>query len=118
MFQFSEETLYLAVHLLNRALRLIKVSISGLQLLGVVCLFLAAKKEECLLPEVLEHLNKCLMETLTTLTWYTCRDGQYLKYMYLKYKILFCVLIPFEKNLLFYFCIFKMHILFVNQHLY
>ncbi|XP_016329898.1 cyclin-P isoform X3 [Sinocyclocheilus anshuiensis] len=52
VFQFSEETLYLAVHLLNRALRLIKVSISGLQLLGVVCLFLAAKKEECLLPEV------------------------------------------------------------------
>ncbi|XP_016375782.1 cyclin N-terminal domain-containing protein 2-like isoform X2 [Sinocyclocheilus rhinocerous] len=54
VFQFSEETLYLAVHLLNRALRLIKVSISGLQLLGVVCLFLAAKKEECLLPEVSE----------------------------------------------------------------
>ncbi|XP_059362120.1 cyclin N-terminal domain-containing protein 2 [Carassius carassius] len=54
VFQFSEETLYLAVHLMNRALRLIKVSISGLQLLGVVCLFLAAKKEECLLPEVSE----------------------------------------------------------------
>ncbi|KAL1256246.1 hypothetical protein QQF64_011791 [Cirrhinus molitorella] len=54
VFQFSEETLYLAVHLLNQALRLIKVSISGLQLLGVVCLFLAAKKEECLLPEVSE----------------------------------------------------------------
>ncbi|XP_052007999.1 cyclin N-terminal domain-containing protein 2 [Xyrauchen texanus] len=54
VFQFSEETLYLAVHLLNRALRLIKVSISSLQLLGVVCLFLAAKKEECLLPEVSE----------------------------------------------------------------
>lgn len=56
VFQFSEETLYLAVHLLNRALRLIKVSISSLQLLGVVCLFLAAKKEECLLPEVL-HIS-------------------------------------------------------------
>ncbi|XP_067275613.1 cyclin N-terminal domain-containing protein 2 isoform X1 [Pseudorasbora parva] len=54
VFQFSEETLYLAVHLLDRALRLIKVSISCLQLLGVVCLFLAAKKEECLLPEVSE----------------------------------------------------------------
>ncbi|XP_055029571.2 cyclin-P [Misgurnus anguillicaudatus] len=54
VFQFSEETLYLAVHLLNRALKLIKVSISGLQLLGVVCLFLAAKREECLLPEVSE----------------------------------------------------------------
>ncbi|XP_035381601.1 cyclin N-terminal domain-containing protein 2 [Electrophorus electricus] len=54
VFSFSEETLYLAVHLLNRALQQIKVSISSLQLLGVVCLFLAAKKEECLLPEVSE----------------------------------------------------------------
>lgn len=51
-FNFSEETLYLAVHLLNRVLRQIKISISNLQLVGVVCLFLAAKKEECLLPEV------------------------------------------------------------------
>ncbi|KAG7333124.1 hypothetical protein KOW79_003259 [Hemibagrus wyckioides] len=53
-FNFSEETLYLAVHLLNRVLRQIKISISNLQLVGVVCLFLAAKKEECLLPEVSE----------------------------------------------------------------
>ncbi|KAK3548682.1 hypothetical protein QTP70_016430 [Hemibagrus guttatus] len=53
-FNFSEETLYLAVHLLNRVLREIKISISNLQLVGVVCLFLAAKKEECLLPEVSE----------------------------------------------------------------
>ncbi|KAM9481223.1 cyclin-P [Clarias gariepinus] len=53
-FNFSEETLYLAVHLLNRVLQQIKISISSLQLLGVVCLFLAAKKEECLLPEVSE----------------------------------------------------------------
>ncbi|XP_016096871.1 cyclin N-terminal domain-containing protein 2-like [Sinocyclocheilus grahami] len=62
VFQFSEETLYLAVHLLNRALRL-KVSISGLQLLGVVCLFLAAKKEECLLPEVV-WMARYLLELL------------------------------------------------------
>ncbi|XP_061074202.1 cyclin N-terminal domain-containing protein 2 [Conger conger] len=54
MFNFSEETLYLTVHLLNRAMRQIKVSISKLQLLGVVCLFLAGKKEECLLPEISE----------------------------------------------------------------
>ncbi|KAK2848205.1 hypothetical protein Q7C36_009887 [Tachysurus vachellii] len=53
-FNFSEETLYLSVHLLNRVLRQIKISISNLQLVGVVCLFLAAKKEECLLPEVSE----------------------------------------------------------------
>ncbi|KAG9348295.1 hypothetical protein JZ751_002030 [Albula glossodonta] len=36
VFHFSEETLYLAVHLLNRALRQIKISISNLQLLGMM----------------------------------------------------------------------------------
>lgn len=53
MMQFQEETLYLAVHLLNRCLHQMKVATANLQLLGMVCLFLAAKKEECLLPEVL-----------------------------------------------------------------
>ncbi|XP_074497562.1 cyclin-P isoform X2 [Sebastes fasciatus] len=52
MMHFQEETLYLAMHLLNRSLRQIKVTTVNLQLLGMVCLFLAAKKEECLLPEV------------------------------------------------------------------
>nr|XP_020456108.1 cyclin N-terminal domain-containing protein 2 isoform X2 [Monopterus albus] len=52
MMHFQEETLCLAVHLLNRAMRHIKVTTANLQLLGMVCLFLAAKKEECLLPEV------------------------------------------------------------------
>ncbi|KAM3615630.1 uncharacterized protein V6R79_005327 [Siganus canaliculatus] len=52
MMHFQEETLYLAVHLLNRSLRQIKVTTANLQLLGMVCLFVAAKKEECLLPEV------------------------------------------------------------------
>lgn len=52
MMHFQEETLYLAIHLLNRALHQIKVTTANLQLLGMVCLFIAAKKEECLLPEV------------------------------------------------------------------
>ncbi|XP_013875377.1 cyclin-P [Austrofundulus limnaeus] len=52
LMQFHEETLYLAIHLLNRSLRLLKVSTANLQLLGMVCLFIAAKKEESLLPEV------------------------------------------------------------------
>ncbi|XP_037533687.1 cyclin N-terminal domain-containing protein 2 [Nematolebias whitei] len=51
LMQFQEETLYLAVHLLNRALQLLNVSTANMQLLGVVCLFIAAKKEESLLPE-------------------------------------------------------------------
>ncbi|KAM3875313.1 cyclin-P [Diretmus argenteus] len=54
VLHFQEETLYLAIHLVNRSLRQIKVTTTNLQLLGVVCLFLAAKKEECLLPEVSE----------------------------------------------------------------
>ncbi|XP_008306746.1 cyclin-P isoform X2 [Cynoglossus semilaevis] len=49
---FQDETLYLAIHLVNCSLRQIKVTTVNLQLLGMVCLFLAAKKEECLLPEV------------------------------------------------------------------
>ncbi|XP_049582197.1 cyclin-P isoform X1 [Syngnathus scovelli] len=52
MLQFQEETLYLGIYLLNRSLRQVKVTTANLQLLGIVCLFLAAKKEECLLPEV------------------------------------------------------------------
>ncbi|XP_059186497.1 cyclin N-terminal domain-containing protein 2 isoform X2 [Centropristis striata] len=52
IMHFTEDTLYLAIHLLNRSLRQIKVTTINLQLLGMVCLFLAAKKEECLLPEV------------------------------------------------------------------
>lgn len=52
IMQFQEETLYLTIHLLNRSLRQIKVTTVNLQLLGMVCLFLAAKKEESILPEV------------------------------------------------------------------
>ncbi|KAG7281430.1 hypothetical protein CRUP_029879 [Coryphaenoides rupestris] len=54
LLHFQDETLYLAINLMNRGLRQIKVSMANLQLLGVVCLFLAAKKEECLFPEVSE----------------------------------------------------------------
>ncbi|XP_054650569.1 cyclin N-terminal domain-containing protein 2 isoform X4 [Dunckerocampus dactyliophorus] len=52
LMHFQEETLYLAIHLLNRSLCQLKVTTANLQLLGMVCLFLAAKKEESLLPEV------------------------------------------------------------------
>ncbi|XP_003802199.2 cyclin N-terminal domain-containing protein 2, partial [Otolemur garnettii] len=45
------ETLYLAVHLLDSYLRAGPVRLQRLQLLGVACLFLACKMEECVLPE-------------------------------------------------------------------
>ncbi|XP_036903422.1 cyclin-P [Sturnira hondurensis] len=45
------DTLYLAVHLLDSYLRSGGVRLHRLQLLGVACLFLACKMEECVLPE-------------------------------------------------------------------
>uniref|UniRef100_A0A4W2FYQ2 Cyclin P n=1 Tax=Bos indicus x Bos taurus TaxID=30522 RepID=A0A4W2FYQ2_BOBOX len=45
------DTLYLAVHLLDSYLRASRVRLHRLQLLGMACLFLACKVEECVLPE-------------------------------------------------------------------
>ncbi|XP_032104660.1 cyclin N-terminal domain-containing protein 2 isoform X1 [Sapajus apella] len=45
------DTLYLAVHLLDSYLSASRVRSHRLQLLGVACLFVACKMEECLLPE-------------------------------------------------------------------
>ncbi|XP_032343293.1 cyclin N-terminal domain-containing protein 2 [Camelus ferus] len=45
------DTLYLAVHLLDSYLCAGRVRLHRLQLLGVACLFLACKMEECVLPE-------------------------------------------------------------------
>ncbi|XP_076986586.1 cyclin-P [Tamandua tetradactyla] len=45
------DTLYLAVHLLDSYLRTGRVRLHRLQLLGVACLFVACKVEECVLPE-------------------------------------------------------------------
>lgn len=47
------DTLYLAVHLLDSYLRAGRVRLHRLQLLGMACLFVACKVEECVLPEVL-----------------------------------------------------------------
>ncbi|XP_029939521.1 G2/mitotic-specific cyclin-B2-like [Salarias fasciatus] len=49
---FEEETLYLTIDILKRSLSLIKVTRNNLQLLAVVCLFVAAKKEESHIPTV------------------------------------------------------------------
>ncbi|XP_016064630.1 PREDICTED: cyclin N-terminal domain-containing protein 2 [Miniopterus natalensis] len=45
------DTLYLAVHLLDSYLRSGRVRLHRLQLLGMACLFVACKMEECVLPE-------------------------------------------------------------------
>ncbi|KAB0401344.1 hypothetical protein E2I00_006662, partial [Balaenoptera physalus] len=47
------DTLYLAVHLLDSYLGAGRVRLHRLQLLGVACLFVACKMEECVLPELL-----------------------------------------------------------------
>ena len=46
MMHFEDETLYLAIHLLNRTLSLLKVPTADQQLLGIVCLYIAAKRVE------------------------------------------------------------------------
>uniref|UniRef100_A0A2K6M1D0 Cyclin P n=1 Tax=Rhinopithecus bieti TaxID=61621 RepID=A0A2K6M1D0_RHIBE len=47
----ASDTLYLAVHLLDSYLSAGHVRLHRLQLLGVACLFVACKMEECVLPE-------------------------------------------------------------------
>jgi hypothetical protein len=63
------DTLYLAVHLLDSYLRAGKVRLHRLQLLGMACLFLACKIEECVLPEVLLGWALALIKSLL---WATC----------------------------------------------
>ncbi|XP_075908113.1 G2/mitotic-specific cyclin-B2-like isoform X2 [Petromyzon marinus] len=59
-FDMSEETLYLAVYLLNAYLRVAEVHVPTLQLLGMTCLYVACKMEESSVPEV--HMLCYLME--------------------------------------------------------
>ncbi|XP_069499143.1 cyclin-P [Ambystoma mexicanum] len=50
-FGFQEETLYLAIYLMNLYLKTSDIRVSKLQLLGATCLYLACKIEECTFPE-------------------------------------------------------------------
>ncbi|XP_040262285.1 cyclin-P [Bufo bufo] len=50
----QEETLYLAVYLMNSYMKVHKIRISLLQLLAASCLFIACKIEESLIPEPAE----------------------------------------------------------------
>ncbi|CAN0248882.1 unnamed protein product [Lampetra fluviatilis] len=59
-FEMSEETLYLAVYLLNAYLRVAELHVPTLQLLGMTCLYVACKVEESSVPEV--HMLCYLME--------------------------------------------------------
>lgn len=55
-YQLVSDTLYLSVALLDRALSLMSISKSRLQLLGVTCMFIAAKYEEIYAPQVDEFV--------------------------------------------------------------
>ncbi|XP_061453460.1 cyclin-P isoform X4 [Rhineura floridana] len=57
----ADETLYLAVYLMNAYMKAGKVPVRSLQLLGITCLFLACKVEESALPEVV-HLGMYFLE--------------------------------------------------------
>ncbi|KAF7235350.1 Cyclin N-terminal domain-containing protein 2 [Varanus komodoensis] len=48
----ADDTLYLAVHLMNAYMRAGRVQVSALQLLGLTCLFLSCKVEESSCPEL------------------------------------------------------------------
>jgi hypothetical protein len=57
-FRLLPETLYLAMHLVDRMLSIRVVSLSRLQLVGVTCMFIAAKYEEIMAPSV-KHFVEC-----------------------------------------------------------
>ncbi|XP_067170521.1 cyclin-P [Apteryx mantelli] len=50
----ADETLYLAVHLMNAYMAVARVRVPTLQLLGLACLFVACKVEESALPQPAE----------------------------------------------------------------
>ncbi|XP_067413378.1 cyclin-P isoform X2 [Emydura macquarii macquarii] len=50
----ADDTLYLAVYLMNAYMKVARVRVPALQLLGVTCLFVACKVEECTFPEPAE----------------------------------------------------------------
>ncbi|KAG9090443.1 G2/mitotic-specific cyclin [Ceratobasidium sp. UAMH 11750] len=57
-FRLLPETLYLAMHFVDRMLSVRVVSLSRLQLVGVTCMFIAAKYEEIMAPSV-KHFVEC-----------------------------------------------------------
>ncbi|KAB5589297.1 G2/mitotic-specific cyclin cdc13 [Ceratobasidium theobromae] len=57
-FRLLPETLYLAMHLVDRMLSIRVVSLSRLQLVGVTCMFIASKYEEIMAPSV-KHFVEC-----------------------------------------------------------
>ncbi|KAK2461041.1 hypothetical protein APHAL10511_006982 [Amanita phalloides] len=63
-FQLQAETLFLCVNIMDRFLSARVVSLAKLQLVGITCMFIAAKVEEILAPSV-THFLMCAESTYT-----------------------------------------------------
>ena len=63
-FQLQAETLFLCINIMDRFLSARVVSLAKLQLVGITCLFVAAKVEEILAPSV-THFLMCAESTYT-----------------------------------------------------
>ncbi|XP_045215564.1 cyclin-O protein B-like isoform X2 [Mercenaria mercenaria] len=57
--KLCQDTLYLAVNIIDRVLDVMQVSRDCLELLGVTCLLVASKQNEICPPEIHELLEKC-----------------------------------------------------------
>ena len=63
-FQLQAETLFLCINIMDRFLSARVVSLAKFQLVGITCLFVAAKVEEILAPSV-THFLMCAESTYT-----------------------------------------------------
>lgn len=58
-FKLKDQTLFIAVNMIDRTLEKIKIQKKNFQLLGITCLFTASKYEEIYPPPISEYSYVC-----------------------------------------------------------